>query len=304
MARRNCWGSVAASQTARFIDLVGTLVIGSLGGFAGTIAGFAGGDAIELAGITANMATYGNHRLTIANNGSTVGTLAVAGSYAAADMFTATSAAGLTVLTTNAPCFAAGTRLATPGGGAVAVETLRPGAILLTASGLPAEVTWVGHRRVNCRRHPRPELVQPVRIAAGAFGPGLPARGLLLSPDHAVFVDGVLIPAQLLVNGRTVVQVARATVEYWHVELARHDVVLAEGLPVESYLDTGNRAAFANGADFTDLHPDFAPLRWDQALCDAGAGWAGSGRGAPAAVCPRRGTGRAAGPHFARARGG
>ena len=261
-------GGVAASQTARFIDLAGTLVIGSLGGFAGTIAGFAGGDAIELAGVTATTAHYANHRLTIANNGSAVGTLTLGGSFAAGDMFSAVAAGAMTVLTTTAPCLAAGTRLATPGGGMIAVEAVRPGAMLLTSSGVPAKVAWVGHRWVDCSRHPRPELVQPIRIAAGAFGPGLPARALLLSPDHAVFVDGVLIPAQLLVNGRTIVQCAQAAVEYWHVELARHDVLLAEGLPVESYLDTGNRAAFVNGADFVSLHPDFAPLAWDGACAE------------------------------------
>jgi hypothetical protein len=32
--------------------------------------------------------------------------------------------------------------------------------------------------------------------------------------------------------------------DYVHVELDRHDILLAEGLPAESYLDTGNRAAF------------------------------------------------------------
>ena len=62
---------MAASQTARFIDLVGTLQIGSLTGFAGTIAGFAAGDAIVLPGVTASSARYGNHQLTI-SNGSTV----------------------------------------------------------------------------------------------------------------------------------------------------------------------------------------------------------------------------------------
>ena len=41
------------------------------------------------------------------------------------------------------------------------------------------------------------------------------------------------------------------------LELDRHDVILAEGLPAEIYLDTGNRAGFANGA-VTSLHPDSA----------------------------------------------
>jgi hypothetical protein len=56
-------------------------------------------------------------------------------------------------------------------------------------------------------------------------------------------------------------------VAYWHVELPRHDVLLAEGLPCESYLDTGNRANFTNGGGVTTLHPEFAPLRREAEAC-------------------------------------
>jgi hypothetical protein len=44
-------------------------------------------------------------------------------------------------------------------------------------------------------------------------------------------------------------------VTYFHVELEKHDVVWAEGLPTETYLDTGDRACFANGGDVMTLHP-------------------------------------------------
>ena len=165
-----------------------------------------------------------------------------------------------------APCFAMGTRIATPAG-EVAVEALAAGMPVLLARGGVAEVVWVGHRRVECRRHPRPEEVWPVRVAAGAFARGVPGRDLLLSPDHAVFWEGVLIPVRHLVNGRTVRQEAVDAVTYFHVELAAHDVLLAEGLACESYLDTGNRAAFANGGAAMMLHPDFARGRWAASGC-------------------------------------
>jgi hypothetical protein len=106
-----------------------------------------------------------------------------------------------------------------------------------------------------------------VRVAAGAFGPGEPAQDLFLSPDHAVFVDGALIPVRYLINGATVVQQPAAQVEYWHVELPRHGVLLAEGLACESYLDTGNRTAFANGGPAMQMHPDFARKIWDAEGC-------------------------------------
>ncbi len=128
-------------------------------------------------------------------------------------------------------------------------------------------VHWIGHRRVDCRQHPKPRTVWPVRIAAEAFGPGRPARDLLLSPDHALFVDGVLIPVKHLINGTSVVQVPVDTITYYHVELSRHDVLLAEGLAAESYLETGGRRMFANGGGPIALHPDFAARVWDAEAC-------------------------------------
>jgi hypothetical protein len=58
-------------------------------------------------------------------------------------------------------------------------------------------------------------------------------------------------------------------VTYWHLELPQHEVILAEGLPCESYLDTGNRAAFANGGQIAQVTPDFASWRWEAAACAA-----------------------------------
>jgi hypothetical protein len=123
-------------------------------------------------------------------------------------------------------------------------------------------VRWVGHRTVNCALAPDPAAVWPIQIKAGAFADQQPTRDLWVSPGHSIFVSGVLIQAEKLVNGVTIVQVPSESVEYWHVELDQHDVLLAEGLAAESYLDQGNRTAFANGGDFVDAHPDFKPKHW------------------------------------------
>jgi hypothetical protein len=160
-------------------------------------------------------------------------------------------------------CFAAGTRIMTESG-PIAVEHLTVGMQAVTAtSGASAPIIWIGHRTVDCRRHPKPLAVSPVRIRAGAFGPGVPSSDVLLSPDHAVFFNDVLIPVRLLVNGKSVVRETVDHITYYHVELERHDLLLAEGLPVESFLDTDNRSAFANGGGATQLYPDFASLMWD-----------------------------------------
>jgi hypothetical protein len=172
----------------------------------------------------------------------------------------------------NLPCFAAGTRILAARG-PVAVEALVPGEMVATVlSGRLRPVRWVGQRRLAPARHRRPEDVVPVRIEAGAFAPGLPARDLWLSPDHAVFADGALVPIRHLVNGASIRRQDVAEITYVHVELAgtggapAHDVLLAEGLPAESFLDTGNRDAFAD-APAPALHPDFARRAWDAAAC-------------------------------------
>jgi hypothetical protein len=151
------------------------------------------------------------------------------------------------------PCFVRGTRIRTTAG-EVAVEDLRVGMSVATAAGRMAPIVWIGERRLALRGHARPHDIMPVRVAAGAFGDGVPSRELSLSPDHAVFVEGVLIPIRYLINGATVWQASVDAVQYFHIELDRHDVLFAEGLAAESYLDTGNRGAFGNaGWDHTIL---------------------------------------------------
>lgn len=107
----------------------------------------------------------------------------------------------------------------------------------------------------------------PVRVKAHAFGTGNPRRDLLLSPDHAVYAEGVLIPIKYLVNGTTVMQERLHSIEYWNLELPRHDIVLAEGLAAESLLDNGSKQAFENGGKAIQLYPDFAALQWEASGC-------------------------------------
>jgi hypothetical protein len=144
-------------------------------------------------------------------------------------------------------CFAAGTLIRSVHG-EVAVEKLSAGDLVVVSSGETRPIEWLGHRTLNCRHHPEPRLSMPIRILASAFGPGKPSRDLYVSPWHAICVDvmgEVLIPASALVNGATVVQLDVDEVTYWHVELESHDILFANGLPAESYLEMGNRGFFA-----------------------------------------------------------
>ncbi|HWT09088.1 MAG TPA: Hint domain-containing protein [Roseomonas sp.] len=162
----------------------------------------------------------------------------------------------------GAICFATGTRIATARG-EVAVEDLRVGDLVVTAhGGAPLQpVVWLGHTRTNVARHPDRTKVAPVLIKAGALADGVPARDLRVSPEHAMSIDGQLVPARLLVNGTSIVQEMWCPeVTYWHVELPAHGLLVSEGAVSESYFDDGNRNQFDNYG-ITTLFKDFESQR-------------------------------------------
>jgi hypothetical protein len=178
-------------------------------------------------------------------------------------------------------CYARGTDIETPTGQA-RIEDLRAGDSVVTVQGnerTSCAIKWIGRRCIDLLAHPRPEMVEPVRIRRGAFEENMPYRDLLVSPDHGVLVDGKLICARQLVNGSTIHRETGLTsVEYFHVELYAHAILLAEGLPAESYLNTGNLGFFANSGEPLELHPNLtdetdyptreagscAPFVWDE----------------------------------------
>lgn len=159
-------------------------------------------------------------------------------------------------------CFAEGTLIMTADGERP-VETLRAGDLVLTVSGHGAPlkpVRWVGRREVVLEGHPRARDVAPILVMPGALGQGVPHRSLRVSPDHGLLVEGVLVPAGLLVDDVGILRLpARGRITYHHVELFAHDLLLADGAPTESYLEMSNRHAFANAGVTAMLHPDFAP---------------------------------------------
>jgi ELWxxDGT repeat protein len=152
-------------------------------------------------------------------------------------------------------CYVAGTHILTDHGERD-VSALSIGDAVVTVSGETRPVKWLGHRRYAGRFLAANPNVQPIRFRAGSLGNGLPRRDLLVSPEHAMFLDGVLVPARALANGSTVVRDRVERVDYFHVELETHDVLLAEGAPSESFLDDDSRGMFHNASEFAALYHD------------------------------------------------
>ncbi len=165
------------------------------------------------------------------------------------------------------PCFAEGTRILTSRG-EVKVEELREGDLLITRDGEEQPIVWIGRREVEIATQLRPEMVRPVIIETDALGDGMPARELRLSPDHALYLEGMLVPVKLLINWANIRQDHGARrVTYYHIELPRHDVIFAEAAPVESFLDTGHRGVFDNAEDAVIALPEAMQARREAESC-------------------------------------
>ena len=255
-------GPVGAQQVYFSGVLSDTLELGTPGSMAGSINNFVSKQTIDLDGIQGASFTYASNTLHVKVGTAELATLNFNEFHTASQFRLIPDGHGGTDVVSNVACFAAGTRILT-GGGEVAVEALRIGDLVATVnSGRLARIAWIGHTVIDLSRHPQPDRVTPVRIEADAIAPGMPHRDLLLSPDHAVHLDGRLLPAHLLINGTSIRREPpqarfECRIAYFHIELDRHAILLADGLPAESYLYTGNRTSFAN-ATVQDIAPDFA----------------------------------------------
>jgi autotransporter passenger strand-loop-strand repeat protein len=256
----------------------GTEVVGAAGIARDTMVNVGGViDVAYLAYASGGAANVNASDVLTVRMGGAIYTQQLAGTYIDAQFLLAPDIGGGTLITAEpgavtaavaaAPCFRRGTRILTDRG-EVAVEVLRVGDRVRTLLGEgSAPIIWIGQREVDCARHPKPWRVWPVRVAAGAFGPGRPCDDLFLSPDHAVYVNEVLIPIRHLINNSTIVQVPVDQVAYHHIELEQHDVLLAQGLPAESFLDMRDRSNYANRPGPVRLYPDFSVRMWEAFGC-------------------------------------
>jgi hypothetical protein len=163
-------------------------------------------------------------------------------------------------------CFQRGTRLLLADGSEKAVEDLAPGDLMATADGAPEPVLWAGCTTVPRTRGGYMPEHMPIRIRASALGDNLPVRDLVVSPGHAIAFGEIIVPARILVNGRSiVVDFAESHVQYWHVRLPRHALLISEGVASESFKHHPKYKAFDQAADYAARFPDDVAMTAEQA---------------------------------------
>ena len=272
--------------TSPYADSPGTLQLDHPSTFSGSLTPTGHGDRIVLSDLSANAITSyaysgdaSGGTLTLQEQGG--GSLA----FTFNGNFTTSSfhlSAGPQVLSSDPPsllitvgqvtgrvCFVAETCILTPHG-EVAVERLKVGDSVITWSGAVREIVWIGSGTSRpTDGNPRS---RPVVVRTGALADGVPCRDLRVTEGHSLYIDGMLIPAGVLVNGRSIHwDEAADSVAFHHVELPQHDILVADGAPAESYRDDGNRVLFSRtsgGRDERETLP-FAPVLTEGPSVDA-----------------------------------
>ncbi|MGV4877912.1 Hint domain-containing protein [Acetobacter indonesiensis] len=185
------------------------------------------------------------------------------GNYYTASSFSSSADGDNSVLT----CFLAGSMILTTQG-VVAVEELQMGDEVLAFDWQRGEdvvrpLVWVGKAHAVVRPHlPDDEAGYPVRILKNALADGVPFKDMLITAEHCLFFEDKFIPARMLVNGSSIFyDKSILSYDYYHVETAEHSVLTADGTLTESYLDTGNRAAFRQTGKVVTLSAQ--PRSWE-----------------------------------------
>ena|GEM_PF-3453754 len=256
---------------------IGTIAFGSgstimalssaAAGSTNKIAGVTAGQTIEVVGATslltaANLLSGGIVLALPVFGGGSI-SLKLASSIASSNFFHVTNSGGNAFITENTtPCFLAGTRIRTDKG-EVLVEDLRIGDRVVTLDGTAKPIKWIGRRAYASAFAAGNRDIIPILIKQGALGDNVPERDLYVSPLHAMYLDGVLVQAEHLVNGVSVVRCADIDpIRYFHIELDRHGVVFAEGALAETFVDCDSRGMFHNAHEFAELYADDATAEW------------------------------------------
>jgi len=155
-------------------------------------------------------------------------------------------------------CFASGTTILRGTKTPTTIESLCIGDDIVTTDGYTAKILWIGKQRMDTR-FGTAERLQPIRISAGALGDNVPNEDLTVSNDHALLVDGILANAGALVNGTSIFRVPLdefedGIIDYYHIETEKHEIILANNTPAETFIDNVSRQSFDNYQEYVDLY--------------------------------------------------
>ena len=152
-------------------------------------------------------------------------------------------------------CFLKGTRIQTAEGERK-IEDLAVGDLLPTMFGGLRPVQWIGRYPIKKSDPAKPwaKDARPVRIARSALAPNVPHADLYVTAHHSLLIDGVLVPAEMLINGTTITRPEPESdeMEFFHVKLESHDVIYAEGVAAETLVHVNE--SFVNFADYLRRH--------------------------------------------------
>lgn len=135
--------------------------------------------------------------------------------------------------------FSRGTMISLADGRQVPIESLVPGDRVLTRDHGAQPVRWLGRATVRAVGS-----FAPVIITAGTLGN---IGDLVVSPHHRIFVyhrnsglgtSELLIQSKHLVDGDAIYQREGGYVDYFSLVFDRHEIIYAEGVPVESLMVT------------------------------------------------------------------
>ncbi|MHA6325895.1 Hint domain-containing protein [Roseivivax sp. CAU 1753] len=217
-----------------------------------------GGEGGETAGDTLQLGShvaYGD--ITFTNTDDTAGGLS--GNFTMADG-TLVSFSEIE----NIICFTPGARILTPCGER-AIETLRPGDMVVTRDHGPQPIRWLGSRTV-----PGQGRFAPVALGRGALNGA--KRPILVSPQHRFLFTGyraellfgtpeVLVSAKHLINGVDIRQETQDAVTYLHLMLDAHEVLYVDGVATESFHAGDIGISAISGQSREEMFAAFPALR-------------------------------------------
>ena len=163
--------------------------------------------------------------------------------------------------------FCRGTRIALASGEQASIETLTPGVRVLTRDHGPQPVRWIGRTTLRARGG-----FAPVVIAKGAMGN---AGDLIVGQHHRLFLyqrrrlpgvatSELLVQARHLVDNDGIYLREGGFAEYFSLVFDRHEIIYAEGVPVESLMVNDASVARLPGELAEELRARFPGLSQNQ----------------------------------------